>query len=261
MEIRRFKVKPGCSDGETLQCIYDALQEGLVAAIPAENLAFMQNNSICSSEESGEFTGCYLFDESSLAGCGGSVVGRLFALALIFFLLPLYLLIIVLVFLVDGAPVLFSQQRFGLHNSEFKIFKFRTMVLKSEGLHQRMQRRWGEQGRLFKMENDPRVTSLGGFLRSTFLDEMPQLFNVVKGDMRLIGARPLPASDEHHYKEAWHRLRVRGVPGVTGLWQVSGRNDLTFDQMCLLDYYYCCNRSWIVDLMILLRTVKIIFGG
>jgi len=258
MEISVIKAESGLSAGAALRGIFEARQQGLAAAVPAEQLAFMQGLALCTPAACGAQEGCYIFKERLTEQGVAPLADRLLALVLILLLLPLLLLIAAAILIFDGAPVLFRQRRSGFRNNGFTILKFRTMVVRSEQLHRRMQRRWGEKGRLFKMTNDPRVTRLGGFLRATFLDELPQLFNVLRGEMRLIGARPLPASDGHHYKMECHALRLQGLPGITGLWQVCGRNALTFDQMCLLDYYYCCNRSWKLDLLIVLKTIQLL---
>jgi lipopolysaccharide/colanic/teichoic acid biosynthesis glycosyltransferase len=165
-----------------------------------------------------------------------------------------------LVLAFDGRPVLFRQERFGCGGAPFTLLKFRTMKRRSDRLHARLQRRLGRDGRLFKLERDPRVTRLGALLRRTFVDELPQLVNVARGEMRFVGPRPLPASDQGHYTRPCHALRLRGMPGMTGLWQVSGRNRLTFDEMCLLDTYYLCNRSLRLDLWLALRTAGVVLG-
>lgn len=258
MEIRAIKTEAGESAGGALRGIFEVRQQGFAAAVPADRLPFMQGLPLCRPVICGELGRCYLFKELPGERGVAPLADRLLALVLLLLLLPLFLLIAAAVLIFDGAPVFFRQLRFGFRNSGFTILKFRTMVLKSETLHGRMQRRWGEKGRLFKMDRDPRVTRLGGILRATFLDELPQLVNVLKGEMRLVGARPLPASDGHHYTLECHALRLQGVPGITGLWQVCGRNALSFDQMCLLDYFYCCNRSWKLDLRIVLKTVQLL---
>lgn len=260
MNIRRLKGEVGLTASDALQSINSALNEGFAAAVPVDQLEFMRELPLCRAIESGELRGCYLFAEPGSQRGVTPFVERLLTLALIVLLLPLFLAISLAVLLFDGPPIFFRQQRSGFKNSSFRIFKFRTMVIQSERLHRRMQRRWGQQGRLFKLEDDPRVTRLGRLLRATFLDELPQLFNVLKGEMRLIGPRPLPASDAHHYTQDCHNLRLQGMPGMTGLWQVSGRNALTFDEMCLLDYYYCCNRSWRLDLRIALKTLRLLLS-
>jgi lipopolysaccharide/colanic/teichoic acid biosynthesis glycosyltransferase len=108
---------------------------------------------------------------------------------------------------------------------------------------------------LFKLRRDPRVTPVGRFLRRFSLDELPQLLNVVRGDMLLVGPRPLPRRDFRNYYEEWHYSRHSGMPGLTCLWQISGRSDIDFHNMCILDVYYLRNRSWVLDIKILLRTV------
>ena len=181
------------------------------------------------------------------------------AAALVFIALSPFLgAIAVLILLFDGRPVLFRQERYGREGTPFSLLKFRTMLRHSENLHEKLQQRRSSHGRLFKLENDPRVTRFGGFLRRTFLDELPQLINVVRGEMCLIGPRPLPASDGGHYTRAFHALRLKGMPGMTGLWQVSGRNERTFDEMCVLDVYYLCNQSAAFDAQIAWRTVRLL---
>jgi lipopolysaccharide/colanic/teichoic acid biosynthesis glycosyltransferase len=183
---------------------------------------------------------------------------RLIAALALAALSPLFLAVTAAVLLFDGPPVFFRQERFGRGGAPFNVFKFRTMLRNSEALQGRLQDRLGEKDRLFKLSRDPRVTRTGAFLRRTFLDELPQLLNVIRGEMRLIGPRPLPASDQSHYTQPAHAFRLKGMPGMTGLWQVSGRNERTFDEMCLLDAYYLCNRSRALDARILARTARLL---
>ena len=168
---------------------------------------------------------------------------------------PVFVLIAAAIVLFDGFPVFFRQERYGKDGVRFVMLKFRTMLRRAETLHEKLQRQKGAPDRLFKLENDPRVTPIGSFLRRTFLDELPQLVNVARGDMRFVGPRPLPESDQRHYCRPEHSLRLKGLPGMTGLWQVSGRNVRSFDEMCLLDCYYLCNRSLRFDARIVGRTV------
>jgi lipopolysaccharide/colanic/teichoic acid biosynthesis glycosyltransferase len=169
------------------------------------------------------------------------------------------LAVALLILALDGSPVLFRQVRYGVGGAAFVMLKFRTMLRRAEDVHERLQRLRGRESHLFKLARDPRVTRLGHFLRRTYLDELPQLLNVARGEMRFVGPRPLPASDQGHYTHAYHALRLKGVPGMTGLWQVSGRNARTFDEMVLLDYYYLCNRSARLDFQILRRTLLLPF--
>jgi exopolysaccharide biosynthesis polyprenyl glycosylphosphotransferase len=169
-------------------------------------------------------------------------------------LLPIYLAIAVAIKLDDGGPIFFSQKRVGLKNAEFNILKFRSMGLDAEELKQALIASVHPNSPLFKIKNDPRVTRVGAFLRTWSLDEIPQLLNVLFGQMSLVGPRPPLKSEVEKY--ATHVSRKFLVkPGITGLWQVSGRSNLTWEESVRLDLYYVENWSIIGDIMILLRTV------
>ena len=193
---------------------------------------------------------------ASVKRCGGAE--RVLAILVLLLLLPLFVIVAVLVLFFEGRPVIFRQERYGREGVPFRIFKFRTMMRRSEHLQEKLQKKMGQEGRLFKLDHDPRVTRLGGFLRRTFLDELPQLMNVARGEMRFIGPRPLPASDQGHYTRTYQAQRLNGMPGITGLWQVAGRNERSFNEMCLLDCYYLCNRSIAFDLWLVGRTVRVL---
>lgn len=239
---------------EILAFIDGAIAQGArEVAVPAACLPLLAGQAGCLPEADGT----YRFPVSAATGCCGGCE-RAVALLFLVVLSPVFLLVAAAVLVADGWPVFFRQQRYGCRGRRFSVYKFRTMVQRSESLHGWLQRRRGQAGRLFKLENDPRVTRFGTLLRRTFLDELPQLLNVVRGEMRFVGPRPLPESDQGHYTRAYHALRLNGVPGITGLWQVSGRNERTFDEMCLLDFYYLCNRSWAFDLRILARTFPVV---
>ena len=161
----------------------------------------------------------------------------------------------------DGGPVLFRQDRVGMKGKSFKCFKLRSMVVDAEAIKARVLLDRNESdGVLFKMKDDPRVTRVGHFIRKYSIDEFPQFFNVLRGDMSLVGPRPALSKEVAAYKiHVRRRLDVR--PGVTGLWQVSGRSDLSWDDTVRLDLYYVDNWSMIQDLTILMRTVKAIFSS
>jgi len=254
-----FKDSGNATSGDVLAFIDSAVREGAEAAVPAACLPFFVRCAGCRPRQSGELKGCFVFPAAVRAQTRCGVFERGAALLALAVLSPLFCVIAVLVLLLDGPPVLFLQERYGKDGAPFTLFKFRTMLRHAEDLQDKLQRKLGEKGRLFKLENDPRVTRFGGFLRRTFLDELPQLVNVVRGEMRVVGPRPLPASDQGHYTCAFHALRLKGLPGMTGLWQVSGRNERTFDEMCLLDFYYCCNRSAALDARIVWRTACLLF--
>lgn len=186
-----------------------------------------------------------------------------FCCATIFVLLaaPLYLFIALLIKLDSPGPIFYKQTRIGLHGRPFKVWKFRTMVTDAEKLQKELEAsNEMKDGVLFKIKNDPRITRVGSFLRRYSLDELPQLFNVLFGEMSLVGPRPLPLRDVENFSEH-HFIRHEVLPGITGLWQVSGRSDITdFEKVILLDVTYMESWSLWLDLQILLQTVMVIFG-
>jgi len=167
---------------------------------------------------------------------------------------PLLLIISLAIKLDSPGPVLFKQVRVGNDNGEFDIFKFRTMRQGAEEELDDLIDQNEADGPLFKIRDDPRITRMGHLLRQTSLDELPQLWNVFKGDMSLVGPRPPIPAEVEQYK-SWHKQRLAVPGGITGLWQVSGRSELTFDEMVLLDLYYIENWSPLLDLSILIRTI------
>ena len=173
-------------------------------------------------------------------------------------LLPLMGLIALLVRATSKGPALFIQERIGVNRRPFRMFKFRTMYHRSDEEQAQLEE-FNESGTgLFKIRKDPRVTPFGRLLRRFSLDELPQLLNVVRGDMTIVGPRPLPRRDFENYYEEWHYSRHNGMPGLTCLWQVSGRSDLDFHSMCILDVYYLRNQNWILDARIMLRTLWVV---
>ncbi|MBM3187685.1 MAG: sugar transferase [Chloroflexi bacterium] len=167
---------------------------------------------------------------------------------------PVLALVALAIRLDSPGPAIFAQTRVGRNGRRFTCFKFRTMCVDAEARLAALQAQNEASGPLFKMRDDPRQTRVGRFLRRTSLDEFPQLWNVLKGEMSLIGPRPAIPSEVEQY-EPWHLRRLEVSPGITGLWQVSGRSNLTFDEMVLLDIYYIENWSPTLDLRILLKTI------
>ncbi len=158
------------------------------------------------------------------------------------------------------GPIIFRQTRVGLNGRRFEMWKFRSMVEGAEEELDALRDLNEVDGPIFKMKDDPRVTRVGRILRRTSLDELPNLWNVLRGDMSLVGPRPPIPSEVNEYLE-WHKKRLEVRPGVTGLWQVSGRSLLSFDEQCLLDIYYIENWSLWLDLKILIRTVpRVVFA-
>jgi len=172
------------------------------------------------------------------------------------FLLPLLLLIAVAIKLDSPGPVFFLQERFGYNKRRFRMIKFRSMVLDAPRLQAELEHLNETKAPLFKMKRDPRITRVGAFLRRTSLDELPQLFNVLRGEMSLVGPRPLPTRDVQRFSEAWLMRRFSVKPGITGLWQVSGRSDTDFAQAIRLDLRYIDRWSLAMDVKILLRTFQ-----
>ena len=158
------------------------------------------------------------------------------------------------------GPVFFSQWRIGRNGRKFKIYKFRSMYMDAEERKKELMEHNQMEGFMFKMDNDPRIFPFGHFLRDSSLDEFPQFWNVLKGDMSLVGTRP-PTVDEYEQYELHHRRRVSIKPGLTGLWQVSGRSDITdFEEVVRLDTEYISNWRLSSDLKILLKTVGVVLA-
>ncbi len=178
----------------------------------------------------------------------------------LFLLSPMLLVTALAIRLDSPGSVIFRQTRVGRGGQEFTCLKFRTMCADAEARLQELRRQNEADGPWFKMRNDPRQTRVGRFLRRTSLDELPQFWNVLVGDMSLIGPRPNLPSEVQEY-EPWHHQRLEVAPGITGLWQVSGRSDLSFDEMVLLDVYYIENWSPILDLAILVKTIPTVVLG
>ena len=171
---------------------------------------------------------------------------------------PAMAVIVLAIKLTSRGPVLYRSMRPGIAGKPFPCIKFRTMVVGAEHLQEELESQNELGGALFKIRHDPRVTTVGRFLRRWSLDELPQLFNVLRGQMSLVGPRPLPQRDYEHLED-WHRKRYLVLPGMTGLWQVSGRSELDFDELVRLDFLYLERWSVFLDLSILLKTVPAVF--
>ena len=176
----------------------------------------------------------------------------------IILLSPFFLIISIAVKLNDGGPVFYRQERVGLNGKDFKIFKFRSMHVDADKKLAELKAKNEVDGPMFKMKHDPRVTRVGRFLRKTSLDELPQLFNVLLGNMSLVGPRPPLPSEVLEYTE-YDKQRLWVVPGITGLWQATVRNSVGFHEMVELDLEYIQRASLWFDFIILLKTVKVVF--
>jgi lipopolysaccharide/colanic/teichoic acid biosynthesis glycosyltransferase len=174
--------------------------------------------------------------------------------AILLLLSPFLALIALSVKLTSRGPVIYRSLRPGIGGETFACFKFRTMYANAEDMQDELERHNEKAGAIFKIREDPRVTRVGRFLRRWSFDELPQLLNVLRGEMSLVGPRPLPMRD-YARLEDWHRKRYLVLPGMTGLWQVSGRSELDFDELVRLDFLYLERWSIFLDLSILLKTI------
>jgi lipopolysaccharide/colanic/teichoic acid biosynthesis glycosyltransferase len=173
--------------------------------------------------------------------------------------LPLWALIALAIKLSSSGPVFYADARIGLGEREFRMLKFRTMVAGADRQKPALEHANEAGAVLFKIRDDPRVTRVGRVLRRFSLDEIPNVLNVLRGEMSLVGPRPLPVRD-HGLLESWHRRRYNVLPGMTGLWQVAGRSDLTFDDLVRLDFYYLENWSIWLDVTILFKTPFVVLA-
>ncbi|GJG87392.1 hypothetical protein tb265_25730 [Gemmatimonadetes bacterium T265] len=189
------------------------------------------------------------------------VVDVLGALAGLVLLSPLLLAIAAAVWVTSPGPVLFAQERYGYRKRRFRMLKFRTMVADAEQRQAALEGQNEARGPVFKIAQDPRVTRVGALLRRTSLDELPQLWNVLRGDMSLVGPRPLPVRDVQRFDAPWLMRRFSVRPGLTCLWQVSGRSDVGFDEWVALDLRYIDEWSFGLDCRILLQTVPAVLSG
>lgn len=186
--------------------------------------------------------------------CIGAIVGLILVS-------PLLLITAIAIKLeAPGAPVLFRQERIGKDGQAFTMYKFRSMVEGAERMIDKMLAKSEVTGAMFKMKNDPRVTKVGRWIRRTSIDELPQLWNVLRGDMSLVGPRPPLPREVAAYRE-YDLQRLSVVPGCTGLWQISGRNSVGFEEMVELDLQYIRKRSLWLDVVIIARTVKLLLGS
>lgn len=170
--------------------------------------------------------------------------------------LPLTVVVSIAIYIEDRGPIFYSQERIGKDGYPFKIYKFRSMCVDADKKKTNLRDKNEIDGAMFKMSNDPRVTKVGGFIRKHSIDELPQLFNVLIGNMTIVGPRP-PLAEEVDKYTSYDKKRLEVKPGCTGLWQVSGRNALDFDEMVELDISYIQNASILLDIKICIKTIWI----
>lgn len=200
--------------------------------------------------------------EASWQNVAKQVVDYMGALMLLVLLSPVFAVVALLIKLTSPGPVLFRQKRCGLNGQHFTMYKFRTMVTDAEQRKQELAVFNEMSGPVFKMTKDPRIIAIGRFLRRFSIDEFPQLFNVLRGEMSLVGPRPLPVDEVMRFDDVAHRRRLSVKPGLTCLWQIKGRNKVVdFNEWVRLDLEYIDNWSLWLDFEILLRTIPAVLGG
>ena len=215
---------------------------------------------------SGEFEGASLITNYTgvVEGWPGLVKRGLdigVAAILLVVFLPVMAAVAGLIKLTSPGAVLFTQYRLGYNKRKFKIYKFRTMMEDAEQRIKQLEHLNEVSGPVFKIRNDPRITPIGRFLRRASIDELPQLFNVLKGEMSLVGPRPLPARDYEGFNQDWQRRRFSVRPGLTCLWQINGRSSIPFEKWMQLDLQYIDKWSLWLDLEILIRTIPAVLKG
>ncbi len=201
--------------------------------------------------------------ESSMEFSLYEVIKRLIDIACSFLgvilLSPLFIIIAIIIKITSKGPVFFSQKRVGKNGKEFDMYKFRSMVVNAEELKEKLAAQNEMSGPMFKMKDDPRVTKVGKFIRKTSIDELPQLWNVLKGDMSLVGPRPSLPKEVAQF-EGWMYKRLEVKPGLTCYWQVSGRNNIDFEDWMKLDVKYVEERNLWIDIKLIFKTVFVLFG-
>jgi undecaprenyl-phosphate galactose phosphotransferase len=193
------------------------------------------------------------------------VIELMLAIVLLPLLLPLIFFIGVAIILDSKGPIFYSQERIGKGGKPFKCLKFRTMYRDADSrlkeILDKDEKAREEWQKYFKLKNDPRVTRVGKFLRKTSLDELPQIFNVLKGEMSFVGPRPVLRRELEEYYKEFSRYYCEVRPGITGLWQISGRNELDYEQRVRLDVWYVLNWSLWLDFVIFVKTIKVVLSG
>ena len=184
------------------------------------------------------------------------IIGSIIGIVLVS---PVLLVTAVLIKLESKGRIFFSQTRVGLHGKEFKIYKFRSMVDGAEALRKSIEHKNEMSGPMFKVRGDPRITKIGRFIRKTSIDELPQLINVLKGEMSLVGPRPSLPSEVEKF-ESWMLKRLEVKPGLTCYWQVSGRNNICFEDWMKLDIDYVNHRNMKLDIKLIFKTIILLFG-
>ena len=212
-----------------------------------------------------EFLGMPLFSfhqkgEAPIKLAAKRIFDIFFSAILLILFSPIFILIALVIKITMPGPILFKQRRSGIDGHEFDFYKFRSMVINAEDLKESLRSQNEVDGPVFKIKEDPRITRFGRLIRKFSIDELPQLWNVLRGDMSIVGPRP-PIPAEVKKYEPWQKRRLAMKPGLTCIWQVSGRSNISFDDWMKMDLYYIDNWSLMMDLKIILKTVPVVFTG
>lgn len=247
-----------------LKEIYDLLtfcqQQGIVIRIVPDTESASLLNRIQVEEFEGQKVITFFREKMLWQLLAKRLLDISVSVVLLIVLSPILLIVAISIKLTSAGPAIFCQDRVGMNKRIFKMYKFRSMIVDAEQKKQSLFKLNEMTGPVFKIKNDPRITSVGKFIRKISLDEFPQLWNVIKGEMSLVGPRPPLPSEVDKY-ERFHRRRLAIKPGITCLWQVGGRNNVSFEKWMELDQIYCENWSFWLDLKILLKTIPVILIG
>ncbi|MGL4742037.1 MAG: sugar transferase [Sarcina sp.] len=184
------------------------------------------------------------------------IIGAIAGLIVLF---PIYIIVGIIIKIDSKGPIIFSQERVGKNGNIFKMYKFRSMVVNAEELKERLAKQNERKGPMFKIKEDPRVTKIGKFIRKTSIDELPQLINILKGDMSIVGPRPSLPKEVAQF-ESWMKERLDVKPGLTCFWQVQGRDDIPFREWMELDIKYVRERTLLLDIKLILKTFTVLLG-
>lgn len=174
-------------------------------------------------------------------------------------LAPILIVVVILIKIESKGPVIFSQERVGINNKKFKMYKFRSMVVNAEDMKEKLEKQNERKGPMFKIKNDPRITTIGRFIRKTSIDELPQLINILKGEMSIVGPRPSLPKEVIQF-EPWMLERLKVKPGLTCYWQVQGRDHIEFEDWMRLDVKYVKDRNFLLDIKLIFKTFFVFLG-
>ena len=174
-------------------------------------------------------------------------------------LAPILIVVAILIKIESKGPVIFSQERVGINNKKFKMYKFRSMVVNAEDMKEKLEKQNERKGPMFKIKNDPRITTIGRFIRKTSIDELPQLINILKGEMSIVGPRPSLPKEVIQF-EPWMLERLKVKPGLTCYWQVRGRDHIEFEDWMRLDVKYVKDRNFLLDIKLIFKTFFVFLG-